>query len=201
MLFNECMTDQPLDLGPSGAESPDASEALLERLLDIRGEMNDLEVTKLHTVVEWIATNEVDPATHEKGILCNRAVRTSGEGSPFVTEFDLMEFAAVLGMTTEGGESSVCRVAELRYRHLVLAAGSCSWAQVDRLVEEATARFACVRHRPRHPARPRRRFLFVQSGAAVSATSPSQNPQQMVLRGPRSWGLPLDDPDGVRSDP
>ncbi|WP_460807244.1 HNH endonuclease signature motif containing protein [Nocardioides salsibiostraticola] len=173
------MTDQPLDSSPSGAESPDASEEALAALLGTNRSIADLEVIKLRQIVEWIVINEVDPVTHEKGILCNRAVRTSGEGSPFVTEFDLMEFSAVLGLTTESGEFYVAKVAELRYRlpllwnaveagkipawkairvaectyslpeagahhvdrHLVLTAGSCSWAQVDRLVEEATARF------------------------------------------------------------
>ncbi|GAB2759229.1 hypothetical protein GCM10027020_09530 [Nocardioides salsibiostraticola] len=93
------MTDLPLDSCPSGAESPDASEVALKRVLGIRGEIEDLEVNKLRAVVEWIVVNEVDPATHQMDHMCNRAVRTSGEGSPFVTEFDLMEFAAVLGMT------------------------------------------------------------------------------------------------------
>ncbi len=90
-----------------------------------------------------------------------------------------MEFAAVLGMSTDGGRAYLCGVAELRYRlphlweqveagvlpvwraleiakdtwtlpeagatyvdrHLADAAVSCSWAQIARLVAEATARF------------------------------------------------------------
>ncbi len=69
--------------------------------------------------------NEVDPATHEPGPLCDRAWRTAGEGSPYVSEFALMEFAAVLGMSTDGGRAYLCGVAELRYRlpHL--------WEQVE----------------------------------------------------------------------
>ncbi len=130
-------------------------------------------------VVEWIVVNEVDPATHEPGPLCDRALRTAGAGSPYVAEFSIMEFAAVLGMSTDGGRAYLCGVAELRYRlpqlweqveagvlpvwraleiarstwtlpedgamfvdrHLADAAVSCSWAQIARLVAEATARF------------------------------------------------------------
>ena len=170
------MNERPLD---SGCESTDASEEVLKRLLGTNRVIADAEVVKLQQVVEWIVINEVDPATHETDHMCNRAVRTSGEGSPFVTEFDLMEFAAVLGMTSDSGGAYICRVAELRYRlpllwnqveagktpawralqvadetytlpeagatyvdrHLANAARSCSWAQIHRLVGEATTRF------------------------------------------------------------
>ncbi len=160
-------------------ESPDATAVVLEQILGDNRVIADAEVTKVRHVVEWIVVNEVDPATHVPGPLCDRALRTAGEGSPYVAEFALMEFAAVLGMSTDGGRAYLCGVAELRYRlphlweqveagvlpvwraleiakdtwtlpeagavfvdrHLADAAVSCSWAQIARLVEEATARF------------------------------------------------------------
>ncbi len=152
---------------------------VLEQILGSNRMIAEVEVAKVKQVVEWIVVNEVDPATHEPGPLCDRALRTAGEGSPFVAEFSIMEFAAVLGMSTDGGRAYLCGVAELRYRlphlwdqveagvlpvwraleiakdtwtlpeagatyvdrHLADAAVSCSWAQIARLVEEATTRF------------------------------------------------------------
>ncbi len=116
------MTEQPLNSGP---ESPDATAVVLEQILGSNRVIADAEVAKVKQVVGWIVVNEVDPTTHDQGVLCDRALRTAGEGSPYVAEFALMEFAAVLGMSTDGGRAYLCRVAELRYRlpHL--------WEQVE----------------------------------------------------------------------
>ncbi len=170
------MTEQPFD---SAGESPDATAVVLKQILGTKRVIADAEVTKVKQVIDWVVVNEVDPATHVPGPLCDRALRTAGEGSPYVSEFSIMEFAAVLGMSTDGGRAYLCGVAELRYRlphlweqveagvlpvwraleiakdtwtlpeagavfvdrHLADAAVSCSWAQIARLVAEATARF------------------------------------------------------------
>ena len=49
-----------------------------------------------------------------------------------------------------------------------------------------------LRHRPHHPRRPRRTDLSVQSRAALSATSPDQDPRRLDLHHPRTRPLPLD---------
>ncbi len=172
------MTEQPLNPADQPV-SPDATAVALGQILGDNRMIADAEVTKVRHVVEWIVVNEVDPATHDVGPLCDRTLRTAGEGSPYVSEFSIMEFAAVLGMSTDGGRAYLCGVAELRYRlphlweqveagvlpvwraleiakdtwtlpeagamfvdrHLADAAVSCSWAQIARLVAEATARF------------------------------------------------------------
>ncbi len=172
----EHMIDQPLD---SGSESPDATAEVLGKLLENKQVIAAAELEKIRLVVGWIVVNEVDPCSLEQGPLGDRAWLTAGAGSPYVTEFEVMEFAAVLGMDTTSGRAYLCRVAELRYRlprlweqieagilpvwralkvaedtwtlpeagaefvdrHLASVAASCTWAQIHRLVQEATARF------------------------------------------------------------
>ncbi len=173
------MTEQPFDSADQQPVAPDATAVVLEQILAQGRVIAEAEVEKVRRVIDWVVVNEVDPATHDVGPLCDRALRTAGEGSPYVSEFSIMEFSAVLGMSTDGGRAYLCGVAELRYRlphlweqveagvlpvwraleiakdtwtlpeagamfvdrHLADAAVSCSWAQIARLVEEATARF------------------------------------------------------------
>ncbi len=209
------MTEQPFDPADEPV-APDATAVVLKQILAQGRVIAEAEVEKVRRVIDWVVVNEVDPATHEPGPLCDRALRTAGEGSPYVSEFSIMEFSAVLGMSTDGGRAYLCGVAELRYRlphlweqveagglpvwraleiakdtwtlpedgaifvdrHLADAAVSCSWAQIARLVAEATARFdpeqrggaaeaagrlPALRHRPQRGRggwdRPRRRHV------------------------------------------
>ncbi len=51
-----------------------------------------------------------------------------------------------------------------------------------------------LRHRPHHPAQPRRTHLPVQPGPVVPTTSPDQDPRPLDLHHPRTRPLPLDQP-------
>ena len=127
--------------------------------------------------------NEVEPddwyANYGQAI-GDRGLALAGQGAPLVSEFQAMEYAAALGMSTDAGKAYIGRVLELRYRlprlwdrvisrklpvwragriadhtislppagaahvdrHLAPVAHSCSWAQLERLVDEALVRFA-----------------------------------------------------------
>ena len=51
-----------------------------------------------------------------------------------------------------------------------------------------------LRHRPHHPAQPRRSDLSVQRGRSLSKTSPDQDPRRLDLHDPRNGHLPLAEP-------
>ncbi len=136
----------------------------------------------VRATIDWAVLNEVEPddwyANYGQAI-GDRGVPLAGAGAPLVAEFAAMEYAAVLGMSTDAGKTYIGRALELRYRlprlwdrvlagelsvwragriadqtispaaagagyvdrHLAPVAHSCSWAQMDRTVEEALVRF------------------------------------------------------------
>ncbi len=140
------------------------------------------DIVMVRATVDWAVLNEVEPddwyANYGQAI-GDRGVPLAGAGAPLVSEFAAMEYAAVLGMSTDAGKAYIGRALELRYRlprlwgrvvagelsvwragriadhtislseagaahvdrHLAPVARSCSWAQMDRLVEEAMVRF------------------------------------------------------------
>ncbi len=80
------MTEQPFDSADQPV-CPDASAVVLDKRLGDDRVIAEAEVAKVRHVVEWVVVNEVDPAPHDVGPLCDRALRTAGGGRRFVAEF------------------------------------------------------------------------------------------------------------------
>ena len=165
-------------MSSTATPSTHSTAVVLEGLRVKAAEIARVEVERAELTLEWAVLNEADPAECV-GLFADKALPVAGAGAPLVSEFALMEYSAVLGITTEAGFAQVGRVLELRYRlprlwervlegklslwragrvaeqttclpeagaahvdrHLAPVARSCSWAQIDRLVEEALVRF------------------------------------------------------------
>ncbi|WP_183095460.1 HNH endonuclease signature motif containing protein [Nocardioides stalactiti] len=166
----------------TAASTGSASDVLLSGIRAVQGVIAAQEVEKVRAVAEWAALHAVDDETTaatltERGL--DTGLPVAGPGAPLISDFAVMELAAVLGRTLDSGRSYVGQVVELAWRlprtwarvlagevpvwralkvadstrllpseaaayvdrHLAPFAHGMSWAQVDRLVEEALVRF------------------------------------------------------------
>ena len=156
-----------------------------ELLRDIRRDqaaIAEREVAKVRRIAEWASLHEVaeqaDAATlTERGL--DTGLPVAGDGAPLISDFAVMELAALLGRSLDSGRSYVGQVVELAHRlprtwervlegrvpvwkalrladstrllpteaatfvdrQLAPHAHGITWAQFDRLVEEALVRF------------------------------------------------------------
>jgi len=158
------------------------SEELLAEIRDDQTGIAEREISKLRRIAEWAAlhtvADEADASTlTERGL--DTGLPVAGPGAPLVSDFAVMELAALLGRTLDSGRSYVGQVVELAHRlprlwtrvvdgevpvwkalriadstrllpeaaagfvdrQLSPFAHGCTWAQIDRLVEEALVRF------------------------------------------------------------
>jgi len=158
------------------------AEDLLAAIRDRRTVIVDHEICLVREIAEWaahhIVEDEADASTlTERGL--DTGLPVAGPGAPLLSDFAVMELAALFGRTLDSGRSYVGQVVELAYRlpktwarvlegrvpvwkalriadstrmlpmdaatfvdrHLAPFAHGCSWAQIDRLVEEALVRF------------------------------------------------------------
>jgi hypothetical protein len=74
------------------------------------------EVALLQSVVTWSAAHRVEHEVVTEATFGESGVLLGGVGCPLVSEFDVYDLAATLGMSSEGGCSYVARTLELRYR-------------------------------------------------------------------------------------
>ncbi|WP_183095393.1 HNH endonuclease signature motif containing protein [Nocardioides stalactiti] len=158
------------------------SDALLGEIRDRRDAIAEQEIGTVRAVAEWAThhtvADQVSAATlTERGL--DTGLPVAGPRAPLISDFAVMELAALLGRTLDSGRSFVGQVVELAWRlprtwsrvlagevkvwkalkiadttrilpadaalfvdrHLAPFAHGMSWAQVDRLVEEALVRF------------------------------------------------------------
>ncbi len=77
------------------------------------------EIALAKATIDWAVLNEVEPddwyANYGQAI-GDRGLPLAGAGAPLVSEFAAMEYAAVLGMSTDAGKAYLGRALELRYR-------------------------------------------------------------------------------------
>ncbi|WP_188111369.1 HNH endonuclease signature motif containing protein, partial [Nocardioides antri] len=175
-----------MDLGTASLLHPadgSRSEELLAWIRAHRTVIAEREIATLRAIAEWAGEHVVDEESGDAATLTERGLDTglpvAGPGEPLVSDFAVMELAALLGRSLDSGRSYVGQVVELAYRlpktwarvlegrvpvwkalrvadttrtlpedaagfvdrHLAPFAHGITWAQVDRLVEEALARF------------------------------------------------------------
>ncbi|PWN03411.1 DUF222 domain-containing protein [Nocardioides silvaticus] len=116
---------------PSGAEAVDAAAVLAEPatltrsqelLADIRHDdqvLRDREITKLRHIAEWALEHVVDDEA-VAATLTDRGLDTglpvAGPGAPLISDFAVMELAALLGRSLDSGRAYVGQVVELAHR-------------------------------------------------------------------------------------
>ena len=88
----------------------------LTAVRDARTTVNASQVAELHAVIAWAAEFRVDNSVVDEESFGAGGVLLGGIGCPLVSEFDVYDLAAVLGMSSEGGCSFVGKTLELRYR-------------------------------------------------------------------------------------
>ena len=98
------------------------SAATAESLAVLRAVKSDrdaADVAMARATIDWAVLNEVDPddcyANYGESI-GDRGLPVAGVGAPLVSEFAAMEYAAVLGMSSDAGKAYLGRTLELRYR-------------------------------------------------------------------------------------
>ena len=82
----------------------------------LRKERDAADVRLLQGVVQWAAEFRVDNSVVDEDSFGAGGVLLGGIGCPLVSEFDVYDLAAVLGMSSESGCSFVGKTLELRYR-------------------------------------------------------------------------------------
>ncbi|MDQ4052722.1 MAG: HNH endonuclease [Actinomycetota bacterium] len=99
-------------------ESATTAEALAV-LRGHKADRDEAEVAMAKATIEWAMLNEVEPddwyANYGQAY-GDRGLPLAGAGAPLVSEFQAMEYAAALGMSTDAGKSYIGRILELRYR-------------------------------------------------------------------------------------
>ena len=88
----------------------------LTAVRDARTTVNASQVAELHAVIAWAAEFRVDNSVVDEESFGAGGVLLGGIGCPLVSEFDVYDLAAVLGMSSESGCSFVGKTLELRYR-------------------------------------------------------------------------------------
>jgi hypothetical protein len=88
----------------------------LTAVLDARTARAAAEVVELQAVVGWAAAHRVEHEVVTEATFGESGVLLGGVGCPLVSEFDVYDLAASLGMSSEGGCGFVARTLELRYR-------------------------------------------------------------------------------------
>jgi hypothetical protein len=86
----------------------------LTAVLDARTARAAAEVVELQAVVAWAAEHRVDDEVVDDVTFGVDGVLLGGVGCPLVSEFDVYDLAASLGMSSEGGCGFVARTLELR---------------------------------------------------------------------------------------
>ena len=74
------------------------------------------EVALLQGVVQWAVEHRVEHGEVTEETFGDSGVLLGGIGCPLVSEFDVYDLAASLGMSSDGGCGLVGRTLELRYR-------------------------------------------------------------------------------------
>ncbi|MEJ7833450.1 MAG: HNH endonuclease signature motif containing protein [Nocardioides sp.] len=105
----------------AAAEVVSTSAVVLGALRGKADEVTRVEVEKLLLTIEWAVLNEVAPGDDRAAAsydlsFGDQPMPLAGAGAPLVWEFAAMEFAAVLGLTSDAGKAYLGRALELRYR-------------------------------------------------------------------------------------
>ena len=88
----------------------------LDAVREARATVAAAEVEALQRVVEWAVEFRVDNSLVDDLTFGIDGVILGGVGCPLVSEFDVYDLAAVLGMSSEAGCTYVGKTLELRYR-------------------------------------------------------------------------------------
>ncbi len=100
---------------------PDTAAAVLGAARERRRIADRAEAELLEFAVQWAVLHpaesiETGAATYRTRSGDETDVVLAGAGAPLVAEFAVMEFAAAMGMTTDGGKHLLGEALELRYR-------------------------------------------------------------------------------------
>ncbi len=88
----------------------------IDAVLDAKTARAAAEVVELQAVVAWAVEHRVELGVVTEKTFGENGVLLGGVGCPLVSEFDVYDLAASLGMSSEAGCCFVGKTLELRYR-------------------------------------------------------------------------------------
>src|SRR5215218_918487 len=95
------------------------SQELLARIQQRRSIITDQEIATMRAIAEWagqhVVADEADAATlTERGL--DTGLPLAGPGAPLISDFAVMELAALLGRSLDSGRNYVGQIVELAWR-------------------------------------------------------------------------------------
>ncbi|MGA8846014.1 MAG: HNH endonuclease, partial [Nocardioides sp.] len=95
---------------------PTTTPTAITAVRDLKKERDAADVALLQGVVSWSVEYRVDHSLVDSLTFGVDGIILGGVGCPLVSEFDVYDLAAGLGMSSESGCAYVAKVLELRYR-------------------------------------------------------------------------------------